>query len=98
MSRADEIRAERLERLIAAWCKPAPAICPRCGRNAVTDNIAGKSYGVCLECYIEARTRAVVQHQSELDAKRKHDAARKKLERTKRAMGLPMGKRLSPVF
>lgn len=99
MSAADEIRAERLERLIAAWCQPAPSLCPICGRNVVTDTgIAGKSYGVCLECYTEARTRAIVQHQSELDAKRRNDAARKKLERTKRAMGEPMGKRLSPLF
>lgn len=99
MSKADEIRAERLERLIAAWCQPAPTLCPMCGRNVVTGTgIAGKSYGVCLECYTEAKTRAMKQQQSELDAKRKYDAARKMLERTKRDMGLPMGKRLNPVF
>lgn len=100
MSKADDARAERLERLIAEWAKPAPTICPRCGRNAVADGgDAGRKYGVCFECYTEARARAVAQQQSELDAKREYDAARKMLERTKRDMGLPMrGVRLEPIF
>lgn len=100
MSGAERMRRERLERLTREHLNPERLYCPLCGEAVIDPASRTESrYGVCRKCLTEARTRAIAQQQRELDAKRHYDAARKKLERDKKEMGIPRdGERFTPVF
>lgn len=100
ISGAERMRLERLERLTREYANPGRAYCPLCGNSVIDQSSSVETYyGVCRKCLTDARTRAIAQQQGELDAKRRYDAARKRLERTKKSMGIPCtNERFEPIF
>lgn len=71
MGRKDE---KRLDALQAEFLKPFPRVCPKCGRNVVTDGERAKA-GFCRACAYRAKALALEQMRAEGDAMRAYKAA-----------------------
>lgn len=88
-SMAEQMRKRRLDALVSEYTNPERIVCPMCGTNIVGPRKAERFHGVCEQCLLKARQSAVAQQQAELEEKRRYDAARQKLLRTRNEMGLP---------
>jgi hypothetical protein len=62
----------------------AGLVCPRCGKGTVLPSSkAGRMFGVCEACYHRSAAIVAANIAAENEARREHDAARKRMQRSK---------------